>query len=120
MKLPTETLWQIAQHLSIQDLRELLFASWGMLNATRNNSFWRAYMAFGFSWAAQDVQTILKEIQSQEDLDFSQFYLYFERVTRPEPGVEPLWMGLANRRRIWGACQDLKVLYEGQIRTKND
>ncbi|UKZ74792.1 hypothetical protein TrVFT333_002462 [Trichoderma virens FT-333] len=108
--LSNELVWQIARYLPAEAILALSTASWPVFNATRDNGFWKAFIYNDMPWAATELQHIINDTQSQE-LDYKALYLWFEWMTVPQYGVGTPWMGLANRRRIWGACQELADLY---------
>ncbi|EHK21996.1 uncharacterized protein TRIVIDRAFT_136964, partial [Trichoderma virens Gv29-8] len=108
--LSNELVWQIARYLPAEAILALSTASWPVFNAARDNGFWKAFIYNDMPWAAIELQHIINDTQSQE-LDYKALYLWFEWMTVPQYGVGTPWMGLANRRRIWGACQELADLY---------
>jgi hypothetical protein len=44
-------------------------------------------------------------------MDWMKVYLLFDSVTARPYGMSGVYMGLANRRRIWDTCEELKRLY---------
>lgn len=44
-----------------------------------------------------------------------QIFVYLECMTRPRLGLNGDDLGIANRRRIWGACEQLAELYLARI-----
>ncbi|KND86123.1 hypothetical protein TOPH_09253, partial [Tolypocladium ophioglossoides CBS 100239] len=109
--LSKELVWQIACYLPVKALLALSTVSWPVLNATRDSGFWKTFIYNDMPWAARELQQIINDAQPQE-LDCKALYLWFERMTIPQYGVGAPWMGLANRRRILDACQNLADLYK--------
>ncbi|KAL4736614.1 hypothetical protein BDV11DRAFT_211089 [Aspergillus similis] len=87
--LPAEFMSMILSYLSGPSLFALLQAS----------------MAVRAQTQSQDTQSI----------DFRKAYLYFDEKTKPRYGMNDRdWLALANRRRIWGACEVLAEMYKTQ------
>ncbi|KAJ6438962.1 beta-Ala-His dipeptidase [Purpureocillium lavendulum] len=115
--LSNELVWQIARYLPGSDVLALSTASWPVLNATRGNDFWAAFIHDDMPWAAAELKRILGAAES-EDHDYKALCLWFRRMTTPKFGVDAPWTGLANRRRIWDTCRELADLYVRNKRTK--
>jgi hypothetical protein len=76
---------------------------------TQSQGFWQRKIREDMPW--------LWELFSQDTqgIDFRKAYLYFEKKTRPRYGLDDRdWLALANRRRIWGACEVLADMYKTQ------
>lgn len=44
-------------------------------------------------------------------LDLRKVYLYLQRATEAKLGMRGPFLGVANRRRIWGVCEQIAVGY---------
>lgn len=104
LAMPKELVWQIARYLPADSLLALCSASWAVLSATRDNTFWEAFIYHDMPWAAMEFKDIINNVQSC-DLDCKALHLWIKRMTAPKYGLPAPWMGLANRRRIWDVCQ---------------
>lgn len=104
-RLPNEVLHMIFQYLPGKSLLTLTAASWPVFVSTHNNQFWKLFISWDMPWV-WELNKILGDTQPT-DLDYKSLYLWLDTVTTPKYGMAGTFMGLANRRRIWGACQQL-------------
>ncbi|KAL4985264.1 hypothetical protein BDW68DRAFT_165459 [Aspergillus falconensis] len=98
--LPTELMFMILSHLSGPSLFALRQASIAVRAQTQSQSFWQRRIHEDMPW--------LWELSSQDtrSFDFRKAYLYLDEKTRPRYGMNDRnWLALANRRRIWRACE---------------
>jgi hypothetical protein len=99
----------VLSYLSGPSLFALLQASMAVRSQTQSQSFWQRKIRADMPW--------LWELFSQDTqgIDLRKAYVYFMKKTRPRYGLdEPDWLALANRRRIWGACEVLAEMYKTQ------
>lgn len=108
--LPNEVLCSVASHLSFADLKAVLVASWPVMNATSGNLFWKSVLYREAGWARLELDAVLGDL-GQEDVDYKRLWLWLEKVTRPVYAVELPWLGAANRRRVWSACEQIAYVY---------
>ncbi|KAG2412827.1 hypothetical protein HFD88_010384 [Aspergillus terreus] len=106
--LPVEVLFNMLDMLPACSLLEFRKASATVCRATQSNGYWKQRMSRTMEWF-WELSDILRDHPS--DLNFKAFYLWLDKKTNPELGMDPMFMGLGNRRRIWGACQQLRDLY---------
>lgn len=52
--------------------------------------------------------------------DYKGLFLWLDKVTQPKFGMGGPFMGVANRRRIWGVCGQLVDAYKDQLNTMQD
>ncbi|KAL4770711.1 hypothetical protein BDW60DRAFT_223804 [Aspergillus nidulans var. acristatus] len=107
--LPAELTSMVLSYLSGPSLFALLQASMAVRSQTQSQGFWQRKIREDMPW--------LWELFSQDTqgIDFRKAYLYFEKKTRPRYGLDDRdWLALANRRRIWGACEVLADMYKTQ------
>lgn len=57
-----------------------------------------------------DAKLHTEEI-GKSPIDWMKVYLLFDSVTARPYAMSGVYMGLANRRRIWNACEQLKSAY---------
>jgi hypothetical protein len=50
------------------------------------------------------------------NFDYKGLFLWLDSSTMPEIGIYGPLMGIANRRRIWGVCQQLLPLYKERLK----
>ncbi|WEW58298.1 hypothetical protein PRK78_003766 [Emydomyces testavorans] len=112
-KLPYELLHSILIYLPGQSILALRRASWVMHNATRENLFWKMLVRRSMPWF-WELHTVI-EAHQLEDIDYRRLYLWAETMTRPVFGMKGPFMGIANRRRIWAACEQIAAVYFKKI-----
>lgn len=106
--LPQEISDMILDYLPGQSLMALLGASWTMHARTRYPEFWKRRLHREMRW----IWELREFLEWREDstIDYKRLYIYLDEVTRPRYGMR-MWLALANRRRIWGACEVLAERY---------
>lgn len=107
--LPYDVLHQILTYLPGKSVLTLTEASWTVNSATRYNLFWRGLINWDMPWF-WELRSIFGELENTE-INFKAVYLFLDRVTTPSIMVTGPFLGIANRRRIWGSCQDIMKLY---------
>lgn len=112
-KLPTELLHMIYRYLPGKSLLSLTTASWLALVSTHNNQFWKLFISWNMPWL-WELEKIICDIQPI-DLDYKSLDFWLDAEITPRYGMTGPFMGLANRRRIWGACQQLASSYFKQM-----
>jgi hypothetical protein len=115
-KLSNELVLQVANYLEIKDVFSLCQASMIAREVTGANSFWkrRVQKDMAWLWIPNDLFDDAK-LESEESekppIDWIKVYLHFDSVTARPYAMSGVYMGLANRRRIWTACEQLKSAY---------
>ncbi|KAF7592526.1 hypothetical protein BBP40_012750 [Aspergillus hancockii] len=108
-QLPLEIAQQICMFLPGDSLKNLAQASLSVQIITQDNLFWKRFMQWDMPWFWE-----FKALQSQKDLNFKSLYLWLNKMTTAKYGMDDLTlMGVANRRRIWGICEQLGGRYRG-------
>ncbi|KAL4882185.1 hypothetical protein BJY04DRAFT_187338 [Aspergillus karnatakaensis] len=111
--LPTEIVHQICSYLPGESLTALDEASLFVHQVTCDNYFWRCFIesSMPWLWESQVLRVVARECPS--DLNYKQVYLWLNNITAPRFAMEhPTLMGVANRRRIWGVCEELSISYK--------
>ncbi|KAK4236390.1 hypothetical protein C8A03DRAFT_16969 [Achaetomium macrosporum] len=108
--LPPEVLHNIFRFLPGNNLLELLEASWAAFSATRRNAFWKWFLKHDLPWVVE-LWPLLGEGLHHPELDYKAVYMWLNQATTPRYGMGGPFMVLANRRRIWGACEQLAPHY---------
>jgi len=115
-KLSNELVLQVARYLGIRDLLHLRQASMIAREVTSDNSFWkrRVQKDMAWLWIPRDLFDDAKSHAEGDEtlaIDWMKMYLLFDSVTAHPYAMSGVYMGLANRRRIWNACEQLKSAY---------
>ncbi|KAF1846217.1 uncharacterized protein K460DRAFT_386525 [Cucurbitaria berberidis CBS 394.84] len=117
--LPYDVLHGIIDRLSVDDTMSLMSASSHVLSSTREVSFWRYMLRRHILRWFWELDTMLVKSILPDTFDHKALFLWVNSVTKPEFGSTGPLVGIANRRRIWTACQPLVPEYQ-QIAGPND
>ncbi|KAL4904301.1 hypothetical protein BDW74DRAFT_168361 [Aspergillus multicolor] len=116
--LPAELVYQICSFLPGSSLKSLIQASPFIHLLTNDDYFWRCFIESDMPWlhdSAEQTESLsqtLRRAAAGVELNHKQMYTWLDAVTKPKYGLEdPTLMGIANRRRIWGACEELAKGY---------
>lgn len=93
-------------------------ASWHVSSSTRDAAFWKRFLNKRITSWLWELDTILDGSLGLDKPNFKCLFVWLEKLTRPEFGMSGPFMGLANRRRIWDACQVIAPVY--RARTKSE
>jgi len=115
-QLSNELIHQVTDHLVAKDVFSLRQASMVIREATSGSSFWvpRVQNDMPWLWIPPDILRSTghrAEGKGKPQIDWMKVYLLFDSVTARPYGMSGVYMGLANRRRIWNACEQLKPAY---------
>ncbi|KAK3303774.1 uncharacterized protein B0T15DRAFT_541215 [Chaetomium strumarium] len=108
--LPPKVLHNVLRFLPGNDLLGLLKASWPAFSATRRNAFWKWFLKHDMPWLVELWPLLGEEVQRFE-VDYKAVYMWLNEATTPRYGMGDSFMVLANRRRIWGVCEQLAPHY---------
>lgn len=113
---PLEIIYQIVYSLPPKSLINLMKASWSINIALRQGSnFWFEYIKRNMGWFLElhdNLESIgPNTMEMLHGKNIKGLFLWADKITTPEFGLSGWSMGLANRRRIWQACEDLKETY---------
>ncbi|GES58305.1 F-box domain protein [Aspergillus terreus] len=108
-KLALEITDIILSYVPGGSLKAILNTSWVLNDRTRHERFWKQRIRHDMPWF-WELHGMLEDPEN-EDVDFKKFYFYLERETRPAYGMTSDFRGIANRRRIWEACERLVQRY---------
>ncbi|EKG10186.1 F-box domain-containing protein [Macrophomina phaseolina MS6] len=102
-KLPYDITHQIMLMLPSETAVALCNASFSVHSSfgSSNRTFWRAAIH-----------------HYDETTDYKGLFLWLEKYTKPRKGLEGPFMGIANRRRIWGVCEQYAALYAPRVAAK--
>jgi hypothetical protein len=119
-KLPHELIDSIADSLAVSELLLLCQTSMVVREATRGSGIWRRKVHKDMRWAVDVMSELFgeeKAVGPEEDpVDWMKAYMLFGRANaRDAWGMKGDYLGLANRKRIWGVCEQIRVLYEARL-----
>jgi hypothetical protein len=114
--LPYDILHFIFSELSMKDTLSLVNASWHVFKATREPAFWRHMIRIHIVPFFYELENFLK-IPFPGTFAWKDAFHWLDSITRATYGMDGPLMGIANRRRIWGVCQQLAPLYLEKIHT---
>lgn len=121
-QLSTELIYQLCNYLPVESVFNLIQASWIVRQTVGTSvSFWRARIRVDMPWAFE-IQRLLEgtgeELQGVElelqDWQYKWLYSGLDRATDPKPYLRGslMLLSLANRRRIWHVCTEIKAVYD--------
>ncbi|KAH7123327.1 hypothetical protein B0J13DRAFT_566420 [Dactylonectria estremocensis] len=109
--LPPDLTDQVLLLLDHRALISLLNASWSLhFQLHSNGNFWKERIQKEMPWFFE-LQEFLRAKNSTSTKNMKGLYLWAEQVTIPRKGLTWPYMAIANRRRIWGVCQQISDLY---------
>lgn len=112
-KFPQEILSLIFPYLPAESMIALIRASWRVYGATRPNIFWKQLIYREMPWFWELHEVI--EGNNYPDLDLRSLYLWLDKMTTPRYGLTGPFLGVANRRRIWGPCEEIAEQYHHRL-----
>ncbi|KAF2136701.1 uncharacterized protein K452DRAFT_312984 [Aplosporella prunicola CBS 121167] len=108
MELPYDILYEITRHLPSHSVIALSSASWPAFCAFReNDGFWKRALVSSMPWFWE----LHDWVRESAATDFRGLFLWLEKVTTPKIDMQGPFLGVANRRRIWGVCERLAARY---------
>jgi hypothetical protein len=122
--LPTELVHQICSLLPGDSLESLTQASLYINLITRDNYFWKRFIATDMPWLEEGEAEMLRkradvtpsaDSGSESPINYQRVYQWLDGVTKPAFAMDDeVFMAVANRRRIWGVCEVLAGAYRAQ------
>jgi hypothetical protein len=109
--LPYDVLHKICAELSINDTLALIQASWHVHDSTRDPSFWRMMIRVHIVSFFSELHGMFAHTTFPRTFDWRAAFQWLNNVTKPTFAMEGPLCGIANRRRIWDVCLQLKPLY---------
>jgi hypothetical protein len=93
----------------------MLQASPAALSASRHNPLWEGFIKRDMLWA-WELWLLGKE--ELEGLEYKAVYMWLNKATVPRHGMGGPFLALANRRRIWDACEQLASHYHRRLQMR--
>jgi hypothetical protein len=125
--LPTELVHQICSLLPGDSLKSLTQASLYINLLTRDDYFWKRFIASDMPWLEDAEAEVLRKRVVDDDssadtasalespINYQRVYQWLDGASKPVFGMhDELFMAVANRRRIWGVCEVLAGAYRAQ------
>ncbi|KAL2808341.1 hypothetical protein BJX63DRAFT_409706 [Aspergillus granulosus] len=113
--LPTEIIHQICSLLPGDSLKSLTQASLFTNLITRDDYLWKRFIVSDMPWLEESESDVLRKVDvsgSESPLNYQLVYRWLNEATKPKFGMDdPVFMAIANRRRIWGVCEELSRAY---------
>lgn len=108
---------QIMLLLPSQSVVALCNASYPIHTSFRssNRPFWRAAIHSCMPWFWEIHILIKHGTVDDETTDYKGLFLWLEKNTESRLGMEGPFLGVANRRRIWGVCEQYAPLYSSRV-----
>ncbi|KAL2811573.1 hypothetical protein BJX63DRAFT_398799 [Aspergillus granulosus] len=116
--LPYDITYHILQYLPGESILALNKASWTIFMRTSNNSFWKRRLSQDMPWF-WELQNYLAKHQD-EALDYKALHMWLDKRMKPMYAMNGPFMGVANRRRIWGPCVELAHRYHKRLCALDD
>lgn len=107
-RFPVEIAHSICPYLSGDSMKALLQASFEVSVATHHNSFWKLFIKSDMPWF-WEIHRLVKNDKLPGYLNYKGFHLWLDHVSTPKFGKADNFLGVANRRRIWGLFQEVKI-----------
>jgi hypothetical protein len=109
-KLPYDLVYKISCILPLKALLDLGKVSWPVQSAFQNNSsFWKERIKGAMPWFFELHELI--DSEAFEGINFKALLAWADKMTTAKVGMTGPSMGIANRRRIWGVCEELAERY---------
>lgn len=83
-----------------------------------NRLFWRAALSACTPWFWELHNLIRGGTLDLQTTEYKGLFLWVDNHTRPRKGLRGPFMGVANRRRIWGVCEQLAAEYRPRVALK--
>ncbi|KAI8932283.1 hypothetical protein NX059_010480 [Plenodomus lindquistii] len=114
--LPYDILLETFKHLTIQEILTLMKASWLVKFNTDDAGFWQLLIRDRILPWFWELRIPLINATFPDGFDHKGLFLWLDAITEPRFAMKGPYMGIANRRRIWYAVQDLVPLYETRMK----
>ncbi|KAF4472267.1 Activator of stress related protein [Fusarium albosuccineum] len=120
--LPEPVIVGIAYYLDNRSLINLCCASWSTFLTLRDfHSFWRRRIRTHLPYFVElhgSLRHLREDPGGWDGLDLRRVLLWAEAVTSPNAALEQKMLPIANRRRIWQVCEQIKRLYDQEPQSK--
>lgn len=115
-KLPLELLIKTCNMLDPQFLYQLALASPTVDALLGDKPFWKQYLSIHMPWSHELLSIVDDESQTFQNADFKSLVRWVDQESTPRRWMRGPFMGIANRRRIWHVCEQLKTVYSGRVK----
>ncbi|RSL45479.1 hypothetical protein CEP54_014253 [Fusarium duplospermum] len=112
-QLPESLLRDILDLVDNESVFNLCKASWGIFEFIRHiRNFWESRIRKNTPYFEELWDTLEAEQESLREQDPRKILLWAEEASKPRVGMSGFLMPVANRRRIWGVCEQIERLYD--------
>lgn len=115
-KLPLELLLKTCNMLGPQSLYQLALASPTVDALLGDKPFWKQYLSIHMPWSYELLSILDDESQTFQNADFKSLVGWVDQESTPRLWLRGPFMSIANRRRIWHVCEQLKSVYSGHVK----
>ncbi|KAF7114470.1 hypothetical protein CNMCM5793_008774 [Aspergillus hiratsukae] len=109
-KLPTELVSEICEYLSYEELRSLSAASVHATIHISHGSFWKRFIWRTMPWYWEFCDEYERG-KLPGDVLYQAIFLWLRSISRLYGLKDSFEMALANRQRIWNACEKIAAAY---------
>lgn len=114
-KLPPELLLKTCNMLNPQSLYQLALASPTVDALLGDKPFWKQYLSVHMPWSYELLSILDDKSQTFQNADFKSLVRLVDQESTPRHWLRGPFMSIANRRRIWHVCEQLKTVYSGRV-----
>ncbi|RSM06096.1 hypothetical protein CDV31_009272 [Fusarium ambrosium] len=115
-QIPESLLRDILDLVDNESVFNLCKASWGIFELIRHNrNFWENRIRKNTPYFEELGDVLEAECESLRAQDPRKILLWAEEASEPRVGMSGFLMPVANRRRIWGVCEQIERLYDANI-----
>lgn len=125
-QLPSEIIHQLCKNLPKESMSNLMQASWTVSETVRRSiSFWKSRIKIDMPWAFEihsfldsvadeNQPSVYPKLQDWQYWHYKELYTSLDKTIDPKPFFRGslIVLKLANRRRIWYVCTQIKAVYD--------
>ncbi|KAL2687607.1 hypothetical protein Neosp_005168 [[Neocosmospora] mangrovei] len=113
--VPESLLRDILDLVDNESIFSLCKASLGIFELIRHNrNFWESRIHNHMPYFEELGETITTRRESLGGQDLRKILLWAEEASKPRVGISGFSMAVANRRRIWGVCEQIAHRYHAE------
>ena len=110
--MPYDILLAVFEYVTLDDMLALMTSSTHVFGITCNSTFWKYMLRLHILPWFWELEKFLAKTTLPEAFDYKGLFVWIHKSTQCEFGFDGPFMSIANRRRIWHACQQLVPLYK--------
>ncbi|EEU42515.1 uncharacterized protein NECHADRAFT_80127 [Fusarium vanettenii 77-13-4] len=114
-EIPESLLRDILDLVDNESIFSLCKASWVIFELIRHSrNFWESRIRKNTPYFEELGETITTRRESLGGQDLRKILLWAKEASKPRVGISGLLMAVANRRRIWGVCEQIARRYHAE------